>query len=209
MPLQYSDIVLEHFRNPRNVGVIEDADAMAIEGSPACGDQIVVYLKGDKDTKRIIDIKFQSFGCASNIATGSMLTEMVKGKTIEEAMQITWKDVAEALGGLPPIKMHCSVLAVDGLRSAIKAYLGEKKKEKITIEDLVNILSKVFYPNLPHDIVSLKLLNYINFNEKTGKVYLELLISPDDPYKNHIKEEIEEKLKMIPEVKEIEIKFLK
>jgi nitrogen fixation NifU-like protein len=180
MPFQYSEIVLEHFRNPRNVGVIEDADAVAIEGSPACGDQIVVYLKVDKETRRITDIKFQSFGCASNIATGSMLTEMVKGKTIDEALKITWKDVASALGGLPPIKMHCSVLAVDGLKSAIKIYLGEKKEEKLSKEDLINALSQVLYPNLSVDIVSLKLLNYININEN-GKVYIELKISPDDP----------------------------
>lgn len=207
MPLQYSEIVLDHFRNPRNVGTIEDADAIAIEGSPACGDQIVVYLKVDKETRKITDIKFQSFGCASNIATGSMLTEMVKGKTIDEALKITWKDVAEALGGLPPIKMHCSVLAVDGLKSAIKNYLGEKKEEKFTKEDLVNILSQILYPNLSMDIISLKMVNYININEK-GKVYIELVISPEDPFKNHIKEEIEEKLKRIPEIKELEIKFV-
>ncbi|MEN2984580.1 MAG: iron-sulfur cluster assembly scaffold protein [Dictyoglomaceae bacterium] len=207
MPLQYSDIVLEHFRNPRNVGVIEDADAMAIEGSPACGDQIVVYLKIDKETRKIIDIKFQSFGCASNIATGSMLTEMVKGKTIDEALKITWKDVTEALGGLPPVKMHCSVLAVDGLKSAIKNYLGEKKEEKLTKEHLVEILSQILYPNLSMDILSLKMVNYLNVNEK-GKVYIELLISPEDPFKNHIKEEIEERLRKIPEISEIEIKFV-
>ncbi|MCS7202011.1 MAG: iron-sulfur cluster assembly scaffold protein [Dictyoglomus sp.] len=207
MPLQYSDIVLEHFRNPRNVGVIEDADAMAIEGSPACGDQIVVYLKVDKETRKIIDIKFQSFGCASNIATGSMLTEMVKGKTIDEALKITWKDVTEALGGLPPVKMHCSVLAVDGLKSAIKNYLGEKKEEKLTKENIIEILSQILYPNLSMDILSLKMVNYLNVNEK-GKVYIELLISPEDPFKNHIKEEIEERLRKIPEISEIEIKFV-
>ncbi len=127
--LRYTDIVLEHFRNPRNVGVIEDPDGYAIEGSPACGDQIVVYIKVDPNTKVITDIKFQSFGCASNIATGSMMTEMVKGKTIEEALKLTWKDVADALGGLPPVKLHCSVLAIDGLKAAIRNYLGEKTKK--------------------------------------------------------------------------------
>ncbi len=207
MSLKYSEVVLEHFRNPRNVGVIEDADAMAIEGSPACGDQIVVYLKVDKETRRITDIKFQSFGCASNIATGSMLTEMVKEKTIDEALKITWKDVAEALGGLPPIKMHCSVLAVDGLKSAVKNYLGEKRKEEFTKEDLVNTLSQILYPNLSMDIVSLKMVNYINIKEK-GKVYIELVVSPEDPFRNHIKEEIEENLKKIPGVREVEIKFV-
>ncbi|MBC7255847.1 MAG: iron-sulfur cluster assembly scaffold protein, partial [Chloroflexi bacterium] len=112
MPLPYSDLVMEHFRNPRNVGRIEDPDAKAVEGSPACGDMVAVYLKVDEATQRIEDIKFESYGCASNIATGSIITELAKGKTLEEAKKITWQQASEALGGLPPIKAHCSVLAV-------------------------------------------------------------------------------------------------
>ncbi|MBC7315866.1 MAG: iron-sulfur cluster assembly scaffold protein, partial [Chloroflexi bacterium] len=122
MPLPYSDLVMEHFRNPRNVGRIEDPDAKAVEGSPACGDMVAVYLKVDEATQRIEDIKFESYGCASNIATGSIITELAKGKTLEEAKKITWQQASEALGGLPPIKAHCSVLAVDGLRAAIQNY---------------------------------------------------------------------------------------
>jgi len=122
MPLPYSEIVMEHFRHPRNVGRMDDPDAKAIEGSPACGDMVAVYLKVDPAEQRITDIKFESYGCASNIATGSIITELAKGKTVEEAKQITWKEASDALGGLPPIKTHCSVLAVDGLRAAIQNY---------------------------------------------------------------------------------------
>ncbi|ACK42005.1 MULTISPECIES: iron-sulfur cluster assembly scaffold protein [Dictyoglomus] len=206
--LRYTDIVLEHFKNPRNVGVIEDPDGYAIEGSPACGDQIVVYIKVDPNTKVITDIKFQSFGCASNIATGSMMTEMVKGKTIEEALKLTWKDVVDALGGLPPVKLHCSVLAIDGLKAAIRNYLGEKTEGKLSKEEVVNVLSNVLYPSLAVDIVTLKLLNFLKITEK-GKVIIELLLGEEDPFKEHIKEEIVEKLSKINGVKEVEVNFVK
>lgn len=208
MILKYSDIVLEHFRNPRNVGVIENPDGFAIEGSPACGDQIAVYIKVDKETNIITDIKFQSFGCASNIATGSMMTEMVKGKTIEEALKITWRDVAEALGGLPPVKMHCSVLAIDGLKSAIKNYLGENNNSVLNEKEVVDILSKIVYPAVSMDLISLKLLNYLKITEE-GDVIIELLLSDDDPFKSHIKQEIEENLRKIPEIRNIEVRFIK
>lgn len=208
MSLNYSDIVLEHFRNPRNVGIIENPDGFAIEGSPACGDQIAVYIKVNPQTRVIEDIKFQSFGCASNIATGSMMTEMVKGKTLDEAIKLTWKDVAEALGGLPPVKMHCSVLAIDGLKAAIRNYLGESQEEKLSKEEVINSLTSVLYPSLSMDIVSLKLINYLKITED-GRVIIEILLSEDDPFKNHIKEDIEEKLKKFSEVKEISIKFVK
>jgi len=208
MILKYSDIVLEHFRNPRNVGVIENPDGFAIEGSPACGDQIAVYIKVDKETNIITDIKFQSFGCASNIATGSMMTEMVKGKTIEEALKITWRDVAEALGGLPPVKMHCSVLAIDGLKSAIKNYLGENNNSVLNEKEVVDILSKIVYPAVSMDLISLKLLNYLKITEE-GDVIIELLLSDDDPFKSHIRQEIEENLRKIPEIRNIEVRFIK
>ena len=91
MPLPYSEKVMEHFRNPRNVGRIEDPDGKSVEGSPACGDMVAVYLKVDGDTQRIVDIKFESYGCASNIATGSIITELAKGKTLDEAKDISWR----------------------------------------------------------------------------------------------------------------------
>lgn len=118
--LKYTELVLDHFKNPRNLGRIENADAEATEGSVACGDMMTVYLKVEDG--KIIDIKFESYGCAANIATASMMTEVVKGLTLEEAKKITWKDIIERLGGLPPVKYHCSNLAVDTLRKAIEVY---------------------------------------------------------------------------------------
>ncbi|ADC65282.1 FeS cluster assembly scaffold protein NifU [Ferroglobus placidus DSM 10642] len=123
----YSEKVMEHFRNPRNVGVIEDADGVGTVGNPVCGDMMTIYIKVKDD--KIVDIKFQTFGCAAAIATSSMATELAKGKTLEEALKITKKTVAEALGGLPPQKMHCSNLAAEALKRAIADYL--KKQGRI------------------------------------------------------------------------------
>lgn len=116
----YSEKVMDHFLNPRNVGEIPDADGVGNVGNPVCGDILRLYLK-IKDGK-IVDVKFKTFGCGAAIATSSMVTELVKGKSIEEALQISNKAVAEALGGLPPVKMHCSVLAEEALKSAIEDY---------------------------------------------------------------------------------------
>ncbi len=118
--MMYSDKVMEHFANPRNVGTMEDADGVGLEGNPVCGDLMKIFIKVEDG--RIADIKFQTFGCGAAIATSSMVTEMVKGKTLDEAMAVSNKAVAEALGGLPPVKMHCSNLAADGLQAAIKDY---------------------------------------------------------------------------------------
>ncbi|HHZ19200.1 MAG TPA: Fe-S cluster assembly scaffold protein NifU [Firmicutes bacterium] len=116
----YSDKVMDHFQNPRNVGEIPDADGVGEVGNAVCGDIMRIYLKVNDN--RIEDIKFKTFGCGAAIATSSMVTEMVKGKTLEEAMAVTNKAVAEALDGLPPVKMHCSNLAADALHKAIQDY---------------------------------------------------------------------------------------
>lgn len=116
----YSDKVMDHFQNPRNVGEIPDADGVGEVGNAVCGDIMRIYLKVNDN--RIEDIKFKTFGCGAAIATSSMVTEMVKGKTLEEAMAVTNKAVAEALDGLPPVKMHCSNLAADALHKAIHDY---------------------------------------------------------------------------------------
>jgi nitrogen fixation NifU-like protein len=120
----YSEKVLDHFRNPRNVGAIEDADGYGKVGNPVCGDLMEIYIKVEDDI--IKDIKFKTFGCGSAIATSSMVTELAKGMHIDEAMKITRKDVADELDGLPPKKMHCSNLAADALHAAIKNYKNKR-----------------------------------------------------------------------------------
>ncbi len=119
---------MDHFRNPRNVGEIPEADGVGTVGNPVCGDVMTVYIKVKDDT--LEDVKFKTFGCGAAVATSSMITELAKGKTIEEALKITRKDVADSLGGLPPIKMHCSNLAADALHEAIKDYLKKKEVKK-------------------------------------------------------------------------------
>jgi nitrogen fixation protein NifU and related proteins len=133
----YTDVVMDHFMHPRNVGVLEDADAVGREGNPVCGDLMELFLKVQDG--RIADIKFRTFGCGAAIATSSMATEMVKGKTLEEALRLTRAQIAEELGGLPANKMHCSNLAADALRSAIRDYYQKHPDElppSISMEEL-------------------------------------------------------------------------
>lgn len=133
----YSQKVMEHFRNPKNVGEIPNADGIGKVGNPVCGDLMWIYIKV-KDN-RLEDVKFKTFGCGAAIATSSMVTEMAKGKTIEEALKISRQDVADSLDGLPPIKMHCSNLASDGLKAAILDYM---KKNGITPPEGIKIESE-------------------------------------------------------------------
>ena len=125
----YSEKVMDHFQNPRNVGEIENADGIGTEGNPTCGDLMTIYIKVEDNI--ITDIKFKTFGCGAAIATSSMITEMAVGKTIEEALKISRNDVADELEGLPPVKMHCSNLAADALRAAIADYkMKQAEKEQ-------------------------------------------------------------------------------
>jgi len=126
----YSEKVMDHFRNPRNMGEIPDASGVGTVGNPVCGDMMTIYIKVEND--RISDIKFKTFGCGAAISTSSMITELAKGKTLEEAMSITRADVAESLGGLPRVKMHCSNLAADALHAAIEDYHKKQQgKEEV------------------------------------------------------------------------------
>lgn len=124
---EYTEKVMDHFANPRNVGEIKDANGIGEVGNAKCGDIMKIYLKVEDDI--IKDVKFKTFGCGAAIATSSMVTEMVTGKTLDEALKVTNQAVAEALGGLPPVKMHCSNLAADAMHEAIKDYIDRKNKK--------------------------------------------------------------------------------
>jgi nitrogen fixation NifU-like protein len=126
---QYSEKVIEHFQNPRNVGEMENPDGIGRAGSPVCGDTMELYIKVKDGI--IVDAKFKTFGCGAAIASGSMATEMMKGKSIKEALKISNQSVAEALGGLPPPKVHCSILAEDAIKSAIEDYRNSSKHRKL------------------------------------------------------------------------------
>lgn len=132
--MEYSEKVMDHFANPRNVGEIEDANAIGEVGNAKCGDIMKMYLKVEDDV--IVDVKFKTFGCGAAIATSSMATEMVKGKTIQEALELTNKAVAEALDGLPPVKVHCSVLAEEAIHSAIADYYRRQGKDPADYMDM-------------------------------------------------------------------------
>lgn len=204
--MQYSQKVLDHFMKPHNVGKIENPDAEATEGSPACGDQVSIFLNVNPDTHVIEDIKFQSYGCASNIATGSIITDMAMGKTLEEAKEISWKEAAEELDGLPPVKMHCSVLAVDTLRKAIKDYEIKHKlaeADSFGKDTIVEELKKVIYPQVGEDIVTLKMVKYAGFVD--GVAIIDLEIPKFDKYRDNVAEEIQEHLEHFPEIKEVKI----
>ncbi len=125
--MQYSDKVMEHFTHPRNVGEMPDADASGTVGNAKCGDIMQIFLKVENDV--IVDVSFKTFGCGAAIATSSMATELIKGKTLKEALQLTNRAVVEALEGLPPVKIHCSVLAEEAIRSAIADYYRKNGRE--------------------------------------------------------------------------------
>jgi nitrogen fixation NifU-like protein len=209
MPLPYSELVMEHFKNPRNVGRIEEPDAKSVEGSPACGDMVAVYLKVNEETRTITDVKFESYGCASNIATGSIITELAKGKTLEEAKKISWKQASEALGGLPPVKTHCSVLAVDGLRAAIQNYEERHglitEREPTTIEVVRKRLKRVMNPVVGLDLVRTNLVEDVEV--VGGRVRVAIDLPADHQFANNIREEIVEKIEPLWDVGEVVVEF--
>jgi len=209
-PFPYNETVLEHFRNPRNVGKIEDPDGKAVEGSPACGDMVAVYIKVNEDTKVIEDVKFESYGCASNIATGSIITELAKGKTLDEAKKITWKQASEALGGLPALKAHCSVLAVEGLRSAIRDYEERHglvtEREPTTVEVVRRRLRHVMNPLSGLDVVRTDLVKSITVED--GVVTVEVDLPPDHQFAAAIREDIRDKIEPLWDVRQVVVQFV-
>lgn len=210
MKFPYSEKVLEHFKNPRNVGKMDHPDGKGLEGSPACGDMVAVYLMVDKDTQVIEDITFESYGCASNIATASIITELAKGKTIEDAKKITWKEASEELGGLPPVKAHCSVLAVEGLRAAIRDYEEKHglvtEKEVTTEAVLTSRLKHVMDPTAGLDIVRTGLLMKADIRD--GEVRVVLDMPADHQFASAIKEDILEKIASLWDVREVKVTFV-
>jgi len=188
---------------------MEDADAKAMEGSPACGDMVAVYLKVDPETHRIADIKFESYGCASNIATGSIITDLARGKTLEEAKGITWQQASEALGGLPPIKTHCSVLAVDGLQAAIQNYEERhglvKERVPTTVEVVRKRLKRVMNPVTGLDVVRTKLVQDIEVAE--GKVRVVIDLPAGHQFAPNIREEVMEKVGHLWDVEQVTVEF--
>jgi nitrogen fixation NifU-like protein len=194
--------------NPHNVGKMENPDASATEGSPSCGDQVTVYLKINEDNHIIEDISFLSYGCASNIATASIITDLAKGKSLEDAKKITYEDAMEALDGLPPVKVHCSVLAADTLQTAISNYEiahGLKEVPNFGKETILAELKKIIYPQVGTDIVTLKMVKYVGFND--GEVMIDMNMMSFDSWRENVAEEIHEHLEKYPEVKKVEINF--
>jgi nitrogen fixation protein NifU and related proteins len=209
MKFPYSDTVLEHFRHPRNVGHMENPDGKSMEGSPACGDMVAVFIKVNAETKRIDDIKFESYGCASNIATGSIITEMAKGKTLDEAKHISWKQASDALGGLPPVKAHCSVLAVEGLRAAIRDYEERHglvtAQEPTTREVIEGRLKHVMNPLTGLDVVRTNLIKDVKVDE--GRVRIVVDLPANHQFAKAMTEDIQEKIRPLWDVKQVDVEF--
>lgn len=162
IPLPYTKRVLELFRNPKNLGKMEDADASATAGSLACGDMITVYLKVDGESQRILDASFESYGCAANIAASSTLTEIVKGKKLEEAWKISWKDISDELGGLPAVKYHCGILAVGAFRRTMREYFKNRERPSWLPEELT--------PDEKHALEEEKLMEILQRKVASGSL---------------------------------------
>ncbi|MBL7074476.1 iron-sulfur cluster assembly scaffold protein [candidate division KSB1 bacterium] len=212
MAIKYTQKVIEHFVNPRNVGELADADGMATEGSPACGDMVTFSLKVNPKTRVIEDIKFRSYGCASNIATASIATEMAIGKTIDEVKRMKAGQPARELGGLPPVKMHCSVLAINGLKAAIEDYeirqgLIKEKVIRLSEEFIHRELKKVINPEIGINIVRLKMVREIKI--KKGVVFVRISLgNTDEMYAQAISQEIIDQLEGIKGVRRVHVEFV-
>ncbi len=177
--LGYTEKVLDHFKNPRNAGRIEDADVTTKVGSAACGDMVQLYMKVNPDTEVIEDIKFESFGCAANIASTSVTTELAKGKTLEEAREVHFKDVVAELGGLPKHKVHCAMLATSGLKAAIMKYEAKAGKRAVDEDFVKRMMTGVLDPAQGLNIVAAKRVEDIEVEGKKVRVVLSKELDPE------------------------------
>jgi NifU-like protein involved in Fe-S cluster formation len=213
MAIKYSTKVIEHFTSPQNVGDLLEANATATEGSPACGDMVTFSLIINPDSRVVEDVRFRSFGCASNIATASMATLLAKGKTIEEVKRLTHASLTESLGGLPAVKMHCSVLAVDGLRAAIHAWeveqgLVEETHQALDATGVHSALHGLLNPRNGEGLVESGMLGRLEIEEKEGRIFLEVkIVEADERFAENLESEIREKLETLPGVLKIIIQF--
>lgn len=213
MAIKYSDKVLEHFTNPQNVGDLPGADVVATEGSPACGDMITFALKVNPETRIIEDIRFRSFGCASNIATASMATLLAKSKSVDEVKLMTHRDITVALGGLPAVKLHCSVLAIDALKAAIKKWELERGligEEKVILnrEAVKNALRKVIHPRTGDILNPDESIERLEIEVEEGTVFVLVKISSEDEkYAEALDEEIRERVGSIGGVRKVVVQF--
>ncbi len=214
MAIKYSRKVIEHFTSPQNVGDIPDADAVSTEGSPACGDMITYNLKINPETKVIEDIRFRSFGCASNIATASIATTLAKGKKIDEVKQLKHSDITQALDGLPAVKLHCSVLAVDGLKAAIRHWekehgLADEQPSILDRRTVYDALAEVINPRSGISLTEGELIKRILVEAEQGKVFIEVMLCDlDERFAEAIEEEVREKIGQIPGVQTVIVQFV-
>ncbi len=202
MKIGYSPKVMELFKNPKNVGALEDANVTAIAGSIACGDMLKLYVKIDPETEIIEDISFESYGCVANIATSSMITEMVRGKNLDYARKLTFQDEVRELGGLPKVKYHCAVLAIQALRTIIRKWECIQGKAELDEEFVKGILRGILDPETDKDMISSGIIKGIEISGKNLKISVAI---GDAEYREEIVSNIEEafeKMGLKMEIKE-------
>lgn len=211
MAIKYTQKVIEEFKNPQNVGELDNANAVSTEGSPACGDMITYSMIIDPKTLIIEDIKFRSYGCASNIATASMASKMAKGKHIDEIKKMRPKAVTDELEGLPAVKIHCSVLAINGLKSAIRKWeegngFVDPQAPVITEEIVTEALRDVINPETGLSLTKMNMVRHIEVDD--NKVFVEVLVGEtDEMYYDNIAEETREHIESLPGVVDATVKL--
>jgi len=213
MAIKYSPKVIDHFTAPQNVGDLDGANAIATEGSPACGDMVTFSLQINPDTQIVEDVRFRSFGCASNIATASMATLLAKGKSIDEVKRLSHRDLVKALDGLPAVKLHCSVLAVDGLKSAVHRWeveqgLAEDVIEPLDFESVGKALAGVINPRSGAGLLESGMIGKTEIEPAEGRIFIEIKITEiDERFAENLEQEVREKLEVLTGVRSVIVQF--